>query len=340
MGTAPRYDPSEQSFSDLSGERVLVFGGTGFLGRHVCAALRSAGARVVTVSRNAPAGGTPDDSVPMDLASATEAELVRLVHDHAPRVVINAAGRAHGGEPSELLAVNAEAVERLAHALPAAPEPPRLVHLGSIHEYGTGEVGTGFLEDGPTRPVGAYAAAKLRATLAVIEAVRTRGLDGTVLRIGNVVGPGAPRQSLLGTVAHSLVEAAERARTSGERPRLRLTPLRAQRDFVDVRDVAEAVLAAATAPLASVRGRVVNVGCGRAIPVRQAVERMIALSGAPLDIVERASETGRSDPRWQRMDIGAAGELLSWRPRRDLERSLSDLLEEARRSRARRTAAE
>ena len=338
MGTAHRDDPSEQGLSDLSDERVLVFGGTGFLGRHVCAALRSVGAQVVTVSRSAPVRGTPGDSVPMDLVSSSEADLVRLVSDHAPRVVINAAGRAHGGEPSELLSVNAESVERLARALPLAPHPPRLVHLGSIHEYGTGEAGTSFLEDGPTRPVGAYAAAKLRATLAVLEATRTSGLDGTVLRIGNVVGPGAPRQSLLGTVAHSLAEATYRAESSGERPRLWLTPLRAQRDFVDVRDVAEAVLAA-VAPLPSVTGRIVNVSGGRAVPVRSAVERMIALSGAPLDIVEQASETVRSDPQWQRMDIGVARELLSWRPRRGLERSLSDLLEEAHRSREQRTAA-
>ena len=63
-----------------------------------------------------------------------------------------------------------------------------------------------------------------------------------VLRVFNPVGPGAPEESLPGRVAAEL----RRALASGAE--VRLGSLDAVRDFVDARDVADAVIAAAAGP--------------------------------------------------------------------------------------------
>ncbi|WP_285729460.1 NAD(P)-dependent oxidoreductase [Nocardiopsis sp. ATB16-24] len=333
MGIASRNDSPECGRPRIAGERVLVLGGTGFLGRHLCTTFRSADARVLLVSRSASGTGRHDtDSIRLDLVAASERDLLALLASTSPSVVVNAAGSVHEASPEKTRAANAEFVERLVRSLSLVSERPRLVHLGSIHEYGAGEVGTSFTEDHPPAPAGVYADSKLRGTRAVLDGVRTTGLVGTALRVGNVVGPGAPRQSLLGAVAHCLAEAAYRPERCAARPRLRLAPLRSRRDFVDARDVAQAVLAAATAPAPSVAGRVINVGSGRAVPVRWTVERMVSISGIPLELVEEPPATARFDPSWQQLDITVARRLLSWRPRLGLEESLSDLLDDARRS--------
>jgi len=95
-----------------------------------------------------------------------------------------------------------------------------------------------------------------------------------------------------------------------------LDPLLAHRDYVDVRDVADAVLAAAVSPLSGV---LVDIGRGESVPVRLLVDLLIARSRLPAVVVERAGERiGHSVEDWIRVDVAPAERLLGWRPRRSL----------------------
>ncbi len=152
---------------------------------------------------------------------------------------------------------------------------------------------------------------------------RAAGLDAVVLRVFNPVGAGAPETSLPGRVAAQLRRALDRGAD------VRLGPLDAVRDFVDARDVAAAVLAAAAAP--ALPHAVINVGSGTAVPVRSLVKELIAVSGYGGPVHEDSSGSARSgDLDWQQADITRAGEDLGWRPRHDLAASLADLWEASR----------
>jgi nucleoside-diphosphate-sugar epimerase len=142
------------------------------------------------------------------------------------------------------------------------------------------------------------------------------------LRLVNVTGPATPRASLLGTVADELRSAEAAGRTAV----LRLAPLRSQRDFVDVRDIADAVDAAARAP---VSGHAINIGRGQAVSVRALVHRLIAASGVPAEVIEQDGPEPAGAPRsgvdWQQVDIAAARSLLDWQPGYPLAESLRAL---------------
>ncbi|MFF3333568.1 NAD-dependent epimerase/dehydratase family protein [Streptomyces sp. NPDC002888] len=308
-------------------QRVMVLGGTGFLGRHLRAAFRSAGAHVVSVSRALPddaAGdGSPDERfVALDLTAASPRELRDLCADTDPDVVVNAAGAVWKVTEEQMRRANAELVASVVAALSGLPRGPRLIQLGSVHEYGPGTRRGGLHEEGPEAPVTAYGRGKLAASRSVLAAA---SLDGVVLRMANIIGPGMPTGSLLGDVAAHLERyATDPGATDAE---LAFPPLRAERDFVDVRDVVDAVLAVAHAPRAAVSGRVINIGSGRAVRAGEVVERLIALSGLPVRLVERAADgaTGTAVDR-QKLDISRARRLLGWEPRRDLDTSLSGLV--------------
>ncbi|MEU9701217.1 NAD(P)-dependent oxidoreductase [Streptomyces sp. NPDC047981] len=308
---------------------AVVLGGTGFLGRHVVAALRATGRRVVSVSRTA--GAAPERSgteggAGVDLtADDGQRRFAGLLAAERAAVVVNAAGRAWRATEEDMVRGNAELVERLVAAVLAQDAPPRLIQLGSVHEYGPGTPGAGTAEDHPAAPVTPYGRSKLRATEAVLAACAASDLDGVVLRVANVSGPGAPVGSLLRTVADQLVDVA-----SGALSELRYGPLRAERDFVDVRDVADAVVAAADAPRGAVRGQVINIGTGEAVRARLLVDRLVALSGLAVPVVEQPAApgaTGRADVEWQRLDTAKAHRVLGWKPARDLDTSLRDLLQ-------------
>ncbi|MEU6723140.1 NAD(P)-dependent oxidoreductase [Nonomuraea wenchangensis] len=268
---------------------VVVFGSTGFLGRPV-AELLAGDPRVsrLICPRRAE----------LDLLAAAPADVADLLGESRPSVVLNCVGRL-SGRYDELIRGNAGVTAVLLEALAAAAPRARLVRLGSAAEYGPALPGTAQREDGPARPTGAYGISHLAGTLLV---ERAREVDAMSLRVFNPVGPGVSAANVLGRV-RDLIRAA-----TGD---IELGPLDATRDFVDVRDVAAAVVGAAFAD--DPAERVINVGSGRPVPVRQAVKLLAAASGFAGEIRESAPESGRSDAGWSQADTGRALRVLGWR---------------------------
>ncbi|MEV7289875.1 NAD(P)-dependent oxidoreductase [Streptomyces sp. NPDC093252] len=289
--------------------RILVLGLTGYLGGHVAGHLRALeGVRVLGGGRSSAAG------FGIDLATVHPDDLANTLKEAAPDAVINCAG-ATGGDAVTLAEVNARGPAVLCAALRDAAPSARLVHLGSAAEYGPGVPHSTVTESAATRPLSVYGATKLAGTVAV----STSGLDAVVLRVGNPLGAGAPVTGLPGRLAGLL-------RAAGNDPDavLRLGDLSAYRDFVDARDVARAAVLAARAP--GPLPAVLNIGGGRATPVRDLVRALARIAGFRGRIEENGGGSARSgEVSWQCSDITAAGSALGWRPSYTLDDSLGAL---------------
>ncbi|MDH6225106.1 MULTISPECIES: NAD-dependent epimerase/dehydratase family protein [Streptomyces] len=317
--------------------RVLLIGANGYLGRFVADRLLADPAVQLTAL-----GRGDDADVRFDLAAGSPGALTRFLDAVHPQVVVNCAGATRGGA-RELTRHNTVAVATVCEGLRRSGCGARLVHLGCGAEYGPSQPGSSTAEDAVPRPGGPYGVSKLAAT----ELVLNSGLDAVVLRVFSPTGPGTPAGSPLGRLA----EALRRAMQSGD-GELKLGGLGVQRDFVDVRDVARAVHAAA---LSAAQG-VINIGSGRAVRLRDAAAVLARvagyggalheLDGPPGAMVRGLIGHQRTDSEhhapavpvhpypdgcgsWQQADVRTARDRLGWRPRIGLEESLADIWMEA-----------
>ncbi|MFI0777865.1 NAD-dependent epimerase/dehydratase family protein [Streptomyces sp. NPDC021212] len=296
---------------------VVVLGGAGFLGRRVCRAFGALpGHRVLAVTRRPAAPVAGARTVVLDALTGPVGALHEVVAD--ADVVVNAAGDTWEGTEDQMTASHIPLLERLLRALDAAPARPRLVQIGSVHEYGRVPPGTVVREEHPTVPATQYGRTKLAGTRMVLEATAAGAADGCVLRISNMCGPGSPRRSFLGGLALRLRKSA----ASGTR--LSLPVVDERRDFVDVDDVASAVVAAAGAP---VSGRLINIGQGAATGMRELAWLLVTVSGLPAHLVDEETVPASGDGSWIRLDTTLAGTLLGWSPRTSLKDSLRGLWE-------------
>ncbi|GGO38901.1 hypothetical protein GCM10012286_14630 [Streptomyces lasiicapitis] len=290
--------------------RILVLGSTGYLGGHIAERLRALpGARLLT------GGRAPDADVRCDLATDVPGTLAELFARAAPDAVVNCAGAVGGGAVT-LAEVNARGPAALCEALRAAAPGARLVHLGSAAEYGPCARGARTAEDAPARPLAPYGATKLAGTLAIT----TSGLDAVVLRVTNPVGPGAPTAGLPGRLTAELRRAAEQS----PHDTIRVGDLSSYRDFVDVRDVAEAVTLAITTP--HPLPPILNIGSGQSVPARDLAHGLVRAAAFRGRIEETLTGSGRSAAvPWQCADITAAARELGWQPAFTLTESLAAL---------------
>jgi nucleoside-diphosphate-sugar epimerase len=299
-----------------NGDRVIVLGGTGYVGRNICDAFTAAGHDVLVIARRPSRVPHECRALAMDLSRTPARTLAKVIADERPVAVVNAAGGVWG--VGEMSGINVDVTERLLTALTDSRCDARIVQIGSMMEYAPAPEGTSLDEDAPLGPVDTYGLSKLAASEAVLKATSAEACpQGVVLRISNVAGPGAPHLSLLGRTAEALLTAAEK----GEKAVVELQPLRARRDYVDVRDVADATVLAARSDLTGV---VLNIGRGEAVAVRALVDLLIEISGVPAEVVELrpvagGPRTARADLAWLQADTRRAAELLGWRPRRSLE---------------------
>jgi nucleoside-diphosphate-sugar epimerase len=289
--------------------RVVLFGASGFIGGHVRDML-TADAR--TTFLDCPGR----DRVDL-LADDGEpgGPLAGLLAQARPDVVVSCVGRLCGSGWN-LVRANTLPTAALAGAVAAAAPGARLVRLGSAGEYGVVPPGRAAREDDPALPVSEYGLSHLTATRLLELASAQRRVDGVTLRVFNPIGPGLNEDTLLGRAAALLAQAVREDRAD-----VILGDLSAYRDFVDVRDVAAAVVAAACAPAPV--PRIVNVGSGCAVPVRLTVQMLAEEAGFAGLLVERGAGPARSAAvRWMLADIERAASTLGWRPMLDLAESV------------------
>ena len=301
---------------------LLITGADGFIGARLMAHLHNLGEEAVPAVRE---GAGLDGAVPLELGD--EGSVDAAIRGVRPQVVINLAGIADPGQadadPQLAYRINVQGQLWLIEALLRHCPSARLVAIGSAYQYGIGAASGPIAEDAPLAPEGVYALTKTAADLQAYQYHVSHGLDAVRLRLFTIIGPGRSEAYFPARQIRRVAEILDR----GADPVVETYSLAGARDFVDVRDAAAAIAAAARRGVA---GAAYNVATGIRTPLRQVIDELITLAARDLRVVEHAT------PAAGRQAVAFAGDPArlardtGWRARISLRESLQDALHEQR----------
>lgn len=305
--------------------RSLVTGGAGFLGRHLVSALSARGDQVLVVDTASYPPGVAVDHVRADVRDRDA--MFEISSNFRPQAVFHLAAQADPrrayADPALDLDVNAAGTLTTAlAALSAGTERFVFVSTGGAMYGDPAADRLPVGEDYPPAPVSPYGLSKYCAELYLGLLGRTRGLSYSIVRPGNIYGPGQDASSEVGVVTIFLDRML-----AGRVPQLRGRGL-PTRDYVYVHDVVAAIM------LAAERGapRPYNVGSGRQTSVRQIFDELS--SRLDLDVEPELVELSPGEVGYMALDCRAAAQDLGWSPRIPLGEGLDRTIAWARRQTA------
>ena len=314
--------------------RILITGITGFVGGHLVESLVAGGGHALTgLSRRAtwPAGlAHLAGAAELHAAELTDGPRVEaLIRQVRPDWVMHLAGYANTGgsfkEPDRCWADNLAATRSLYDAIARCDVRPRILFVSTGLIYGEPDEPDRPCDERTTlKPASPYAASKAAADLLSYQYTRNPGLDIVRVRLFNQIGP---RQSADYAVANFArqIAAIEAGR---QEPAIQTRgDLAAQRDVTDVRDVVAAF------PLLLEKGRrgaAYNAGSGEARPIRELLDRLLAMSRVRVEVRQETEPGRKTDTAVTRADSGKLREATGWVPRIPLGQTLADILDDWR----------
>jgi GDP-4-dehydro-6-deoxy-D-mannose reductase len=312
--------------------RILITGAGGFVAPHVAAALRKAApdqCEIVLGVRNAQEAAQHGAHV-LDLedADGIAASIAAIAPTHIVHLAAVSSLPGAGADPDLAWRVNVGGTLAIARAIRRSVPDCVLLFAGSGQVYGeTAQLDRAMTEDDVLAPTSDYAVTKAAADLA-LGALAGQGLRCVRLRPFNHTGPGQTEEFVLPSFAAQIA----RIEAGKAEPVIRVGNLDAERDFLDVRDVADAYAQAALRSDALKPGTILNIASGEPRRVGALLEELLAMSDVAITVEKDPARMRPSDTPRFFGDASRARSLLDWTPRLTMQDTLRDLLDEARKA--------
>lgn len=303
--------------------RVLVTGGAGYIGAHVCEVLKESGYEVrifddFSNGLKRRVSGRFDDVVEGDI---TDRDALVKALEGVDSVIHLAAKKAVGESVENPLKYYSNNVGGTLNLLAAMSVRgiKKLVFSSSAAVYSPNDK-PAIEESDPTEPLSPYGATKLLSEELISKVAKAEGISAISLRYFNVVGSSHPEFG--DNSKDNLVPKVFAAYKRGDRPDIYGSDYPTKdgtciRDYIHVGDLAEAHLAALRKVESSLVDEVYNVGSGTGYSVKEMIDQMSKTMGVDLNPNHAPRRAGDSPQL-----IASTKKIerdLGWRPKATLK---------------------
>lgn len=313
--------------ASIKEKNILVTGGAGFIGSHLCDALLVQGAaKVVCVDNfflgkmeNLEEALRHDNFVLYRDDARNFGVLQSIMEKESIDVVFNMATIALNYSffnPFDAYMVNVEIANTLLELLKVGAYKT-LIHTSSSEAYGTAQYSP-MDENHPTDPTTPYAAGKAAADMMVHSFYKVLGLDISIIRPFNNYGP---RQNAHGALA-AIIPATARRIKEGGKPMVEGDGEQT-RDFIYVEDTVRGLIMAYEREES--RGKIINLGSGKDVSINALLQGICDYMKYTGEWEHRPART--SDVRNLCADSTRAKELLGFEPQIGFEEGIRKTLD-------------
>jgi GDP-4-dehydro-6-deoxy-D-mannose reductase len=314
--------------------KILLTGASGFVGPHLAEALRKlCGGDSEIIATGIVPGQRPRLGAVMALDVTDHVALDTVIKTKRPTHVIHLAGiaapSAANADPEASWRVHLYGTLALARAILKSAPDCWLIHIGSGMVYGeSAKTGLPLDETALLAPIDEYSATKAAADLA-LGALTKSGLKCVRLRPFNHTGAGQSEAFVVPAFAMQIA----RIEAGLAPPVIHVGNLDAQRDFLDVRDVATAyalVVKNLEPRQSALSGTVLNIASGVPRRIADILDSLVAMSRAPIAIEPDSARQRPSDLPIIVGNASRARGLLQWHPTHVFEDTLAAVLDDCR----------
>lgn len=313
--------------ASINGKNILVTGGAGFIGSHLCDALLAQNAAKVVCLDNFFLGKMEnleealqhDNFVLYRDDARNFGVLQSIMEKESIEVVFNMATIALNYSffnPFDAYMVNVEIANTLLELLKVGAYKT-LIHTSSSEAYGTAQYSP-MDENHPTDPTTPYAAGKAAADMMVHSFYKVLGLDISIIRPFNNYGP---RQNAHGALA-AIIPATARRIKEGGKPMVEGDGEQT-RDFIYVEDTVRGLILAYEREES--RGKIINLGSGKDVSINALLQGICDYMKYTGEWEHRPART--SDVRNLCADSTRAKELLGFEPQIGFEEGIRKTLD-------------
>ncbi len=304
--------------------RLLITGGSGFIGRYLCRLALDRGHEVVGtyLSRDELAMASRlGDAVRWEqLDLQDEARAGRLVEEVRPEGVFHLAGQAYAAraweDPVDTFRTNVEGTVRLYEALRHHPPREGTFVASSASAYGA-VTQLPTPEETPLNPINPYGVSKACQDMLSLQYSLNYGLRIVRGRLFITTGPGKTGDAL-----NDFAQRIVALEGTGRPGQLRVGNLATRRDISDVRDVTRAIWRVFESGRPE---QPVNIGAGASVSIASIAQSLVQLARVPVSLAPDSTLFRATDEPEIRADIGRL-RALGFAPEYPLERTVTDAL--------------